>query len=74
MTELLEKLNASAEHTCFTGDDVIDLAVMNACAVKFTVENGHYSVKALADWQSPLKGGQGAARSICDLILYAQNV
>lgn len=74
MNSLLKSINASAEHTCFTGDDVIDLEVMNACGIKFTVENGHYSVKSIADWQSPFKGGQGGVRAICDLILYAKSL
>jgi len=74
MSELLKKLNISSENTCFTGDDVIDLEVMQECGTKFSVENGHYSVKLIADWISPLKGGEGGVRSICDIILYSQSI
>jgi 3-deoxy-D-manno-octulosonate 8-phosphate phosphatase (KDO 8-P phosphatase) len=74
MNELLEKLNFSAENTCFTGDDVIDKEVMQACGLSFSVENGHYSAKEIADWVTPMKGGEGAVRAICDVLLYAQSI
>lgn len=71
--ELLKKLNLSGEDCCFVGDDVIDLPVMTQCALKFSVDNGHFIVRDIADWVSPLTGGQGAVRSICDVILYSQD-
>lgn len=73
MNDLLASLKISADHACFTGDDIIDLEVMQACGIRFTVENGHYSIKTIADWVSPFKGGEGAVRAICDLILYAKS-
>lgn len=71
--ELLETLNLSGADACFTGDDVIDLPVMSACKLKFSLENGHFIVKNIADWVSPLTGGHGAVRSICDVLLYSQD-
>ena len=70
---LLDKLNLSGEDCCFVGDDVIDLPVMNLCGLKFSVDNGHFIVKDAADWVSPLTGGHGAVRSICDVLLYSQD-
>lgn len=66
-------LGLSKEQCAFTGDDVIDLSVMHACGLKFSVANGHFIVKDIADWISPFTGGNGAARSICDVLLYSQN-
>ncbi len=71
--QLLAKLNLNGEDCCFVGDDVIDLPVMTQCGLKFSVENGHFIVRDMADWVSPLTGGQGAVRSICDVLLYSQN-
>ena len=71
--ELIESLNINAEQCAFTGDDVIDLAVMQQCGVKFSVQNGHFIVRDLADWVAPLTGGNGAVRAICDLLLYSQD-
>jgi len=70
---LLQQLELSGEDCCFVGDDVIDLPVMTLCGLKFSVENGHFIVKDMADWVSPLTGGQGAVRSICDVLLYSQD-
>ncbi len=71
--QLRTTLSLKPEHCAFTGDDVIDLAVMQACGLKFSVENGHFIVKHLADWVAPLLGGNGAVRAICDVLLYSQN-
>ena len=70
---LRESLGLEGQHCAFTGDDVIDLAVMQACGLKFSVENGHFIVKDMADWVAPLTGGNGAVRAICDVLLYSQN-
>jgi len=70
---LLKKLNLNGKQCAFAGDDVIDLAVMNACGLKFSVENGHFIVKDIADWVAPMTGGNGAVRAICDVLLYSQN-
>lgn len=70
---LLSDLKLDGEQCSFAGDDVIDLAVMQACGLKFSVNNGHFIVKDLADWISPVMGGSGAVRSICDVLLYSQN-
>ena len=70
---LLKELNLSGNDCAFAGDDVIDLPVMNECGLKFSVENGHFIVKDIADWIAPLTGGNGAVRAICDVLLYSQN-
>jgi len=72
--QVMEQTGISAQHACFTGDDVIDIPVMQSCGLSFSVDNGHYSVKQIADWVTPMAGGSGAARAICDILLYAQNI
>lgn len=71
--QLLEQLGLRGEDCCFVGDDVIDLPVMTQCGLKFSVDNGHFIVCDIADWVSPLTGGQGAVRAICDVLLYSQD-
>lgn len=70
---LLSELNIARENTAFTGDDVIDLPVMMQCGLKFSVNNGHFIVRDIADWTTPMTGGNGAVRAICDILLYSQN-
>ncbi len=71
--KLIDNLGIKPEHCAFTGDDVIDLPVMNQCGLKFSVKNGHFIVKDIADWVTPMAGGSGAVRAVCDVILYSQN-
>jgi 3-deoxy-D-manno-octulosonate 8-phosphate phosphatase (KDO 8-P phosphatase) len=54
------------------GDDVIDLPVMTRVAFAASVPNGHSEVRARAHYVSEARGGQGAAREVCDFILRAQ--
>ena len=68
--ELLDKTGLSTEQCSFTGDDVIDLAVMLKCGLRFSVQNGHFVVREMADWVAPIAGGKGAVRAICDVLLY----
>jgi len=71
--QLLKDLQLDGSACCFTGDDVIDLPVMQECGLKFSVGNGHFIVQEIADWVPPLNGGNGAVRAICDVLLYSQD-
>ena len=71
--QLLKKLDIEVQHCSFTGDDVIDLEVMTRCGLSIAVDNAHFMVKHYADWCTPLKGGNGAARLVCDILLLAQD-
>lgn len=71
--QLIKDLNIDGSACCFTGDDVIDLPVMQECGLKFSVANGHFIVQDMADWVAPLSGGNGAVRAICDILLYSQD-
>jgi 3-deoxy-D-manno-octulosonate 8-phosphate phosphatase (KDO 8-P phosphatase) len=69
--ELISSLQLKPQECAFTGDDVIDLPVMMECGLKFSVQNGHFIVRDLADWVAPFSGGRGAVRAICDVLLYS---
>ena len=56
----------------FMGDDWPDLSVMTCVGLALTVANAHFSVVQHAHWQSQARGGEGAVREACDLIMQAQ--
>ncbi len=56
----------------FMGDDWPDLSVMTRVGLALCVANAHESVAERADWQSKRRGGEGAVREACDLIMRAQ--
>lgn len=71
--DLIKKLNLSYEQTAFVGDDVVDLPVMKKVGLSVTVQDAHPLVIDNSHWQTPLNGGRGAARNVCELIMQSQN-
>lgn len=69
---LSEKLGLGAEQVAYVGDDVIDLPVMRRVGLAIAVQDAHPLAKQHAHWQTPNKGGRGAARDVCELIMEAQ--
>lgn len=53
------------------GDDWPDLPVMRRAVLSCAPANAHMEVRALADHVTQARGGQGAARELCDLLLVA---
>ena len=53
------------------GDDWPDLAVMRRCALACAPHNAHQEVKAIAHYVTVARGGDGAVREFCDLLLVA---
>ncbi len=70
--KLLADLGIAAEHTAYVGDDVVDLPVMRRVGLAIAVQDAHAFVKKHAHWQTTSRGGRGAAREVCELILEAQ--
>lgn len=70
--QLLELAAVSADACGYLGDDIIDLPVISRVGFTASVANGHHAVKARVDYITEASGGNGAAREVCDLILFAQ--
>jgi 3-deoxy-D-manno-octulosonate 8-phosphate phosphatase (KDO 8-P phosphatase) len=70
--ELLESTALTAEVVAYVGDDVVDLPVMRRVGLAIAVADAHPYVKQHAHWQTPSRGGQGAGRDVCELIMEAQ--
>ena len=68
LQELLPQLGVSIEEIAYMGDDLPDLAAIQACGLGMTVSGGDEFVAAHADWRSQLPGGRGAVREACEFI------
>jgi len=55
------------------GDDIIDLPILSRVGLAAAPKNGHPLVMDHVQFVSKYKGGRGAVRELCDLILMAQN-
>jgi len=70
--ELRDKLGLDDSQVAYVGDDVVDLPVMRKVGLAIAVQDAHELVKKHAHWQTPSRGGRGAARDVCELLLEAQ--
>lgn len=70
--DLARQLEIQPEQIAYVGDDVVDLPVMQRVGLAIAVQDAHEWVKKHAHWQTPHKGGKGAARDVCELIMEAQ--
>ena len=73
LQELLAELNLDLSATAYMGDDLPDLAAIQACTLGMTVADGCEFVASHADWRSQRPGGRGAVREACEFILQAQD-
>lgn len=69
---LCRKLDIGLDQVAFMGDDLPDITAMRAVGLAVAPANAHPWVAGVAHWQTPLGGGQGAARQFCDVLLAAQ--
>lgn len=72
LQEILQDDPVKAENIACMGDDLPDLYIMRRVALALTVPNAHPVVRQHAHWQSHARGGEGAVREACDMILRAQ--
>jgi 3-deoxy-D-manno-octulosonate 8-phosphate phosphatase (KDO 8-P phosphatase) len=72
LDELIATVGVSYSEIAFLGDDLPDLAAIRKVKLGMTVANGHHFVVEHADWQTQARGGEGAVREACELIMRAQ--
>lgn len=71
---LLARCRVGAAECAYTGDDVVDLPVMAQCGLAASVPGAPAPVRRLAHYVTRARGGRGAVREVCELILHAQGL
>lgn len=71
LEELLAKLNITPQATAYVGDDLIDLPAMCRVGLAIAVADAHPLVLEHAHWITEKRGGRGAGREVCELIMQA---
>ncbi len=69
---LLAQMGLSWAQTAMMGDDWPDLPLLARAQLACTPANGHVENRAIAHFTASERGGEGAVRELCDLILTAQ--
>ena len=72
LDEILAAAGVTADECAYIGDDVADIPVMQRVALAVAVADAVPETKQAAHYVTGLKGGHGAVREVCDLILKAQ--
>ena len=73
LDEILTEAGVTANECAYIGDDVADIPVMHRVAFAVAVADAVPETKQAAHYVTEIKGGQGAVREVCDLILKAQD-
>ncbi|MFZ1058539.1 MAG: HAD hydrolase family protein [Candidatus Rokuibacteriota bacterium] len=69
---ILDKHGVAAAEACYIGDDVGDHEVMGYVGFAAAVADALPEIKKIAHYVTRKKGGEGAVREVCDLILEAR--
>ncbi len=70
--DLIQKTGLSANQCAFMGDDIVDLPPMLHCGLALAVPDSPALVLKHAHYVTAKRGGRGAVREICELIMQAQ--
>ena len=71
--EICAELALSLNQVAHIGDDLYDIPVLNIVGFPITVADAVEDVIAIANFVTEKKGGEGAVREVCDLIVAAKD-
>jgi 3-deoxy-D-manno-octulosonate 8-phosphate phosphatase (KDO 8-P phosphatase) len=72
LREIVERLGLSLDEVAYIGDDVNDYEVMCHVGLAVAVNDATRLPRSAAHYITEKKGGEGAVRELCELILEAQ--
>ena len=73
LNTIIAELDISATECAYVGDDIPDLPLLDHVGFAIAVANAVPALHQQCDYSTSARGGQGAVREICELILGAQS-
>ena len=70
--EIVQKRSLRIENIAFIGDDIVDIPLLKKVGFSVAVADAAEDVKKSVDYVTKKRGGDGAVREVCELILEAQ--
>jgi len=70
---LLQKNKLLADDVAYMGDDIVDIPVLKMAGFSAAVSDADETVKKIVDHVTASRGGRGAVREICEMLLKAQD-
>lgn len=74
LDEILARLDLTYSEVAYLGDDLPDLPAIRCVSLGVAVANANSFVRQHADAVTSLRGGEGAARELCEFILQARGL
>ena len=74
LLQLCESLELSLEEAAHMGDDLPDLPALAIAGLAVAPANAHPWIAERVHWQTRARGGEGAVRELCDLLLEARGL
>lgn len=72
-TDILKRRDITQEETACVGDDLVDIPLLRRAGFSVAVADAVPEARRIADYVTHHKGGRGAVREVCEVILKAQN-
>jgi 3-deoxy-D-manno-octulosonate 8-phosphate phosphatase (KDO 8-P phosphatase) len=74
LNEIVAHTKIMPEQIAFAGDDLVDIPVMKRVGISFAVADACTETRECCDIVTEHRGGHGAVREICELILKAKGL
>ena len=74
LNEILSETSVNPVECAFIGDDLGDIPIMRQVGLAVAVADAVNEVKQVAQFTTEVKGGRGAVREVCELILQAKGL
>jgi 3-deoxy-D-manno-octulosonate 8-phosphate phosphatase (KDO 8-P phosphatase) len=72
LNDLCARKKIEPDEVAYIGDDLNDLAVMESVGLACAVADAVEPVKTIAHYVTQRRGGDGAVREVCELIIAAR--
>jgi len=72
--QLIEKYSVDPKKIAYVGDDIVDIPLLKKSGLSIAVADADEEAKAAAMMVTKNRGGRGAAREVCDLLLKAKGL
>jgi 3-deoxy-D-manno-octulosonate 8-phosphate phosphatase (KDO 8-P phosphatase) len=74
LEEILQNAQVDAQRVAFIGDDFTDVVLFNRVGLSFATANARDEVKRSAAYVTRARGGEGAVREVCEILLEAKGI
>ncbi|WP_035957701.1 KdsC family phosphatase [Bryobacter aggregatus] len=74
LEEIIADAKVDASKIAFIGDDFTDVVCFRRVGLSFATANAREEVKRCADYTTAAKGGEGAVREVCEILMRSRGL